>query len=460
MLERLKTIGDFDQQLVDRVLLLVACAVAINALAAAVDWFSVVDRRPLLFSSYAVVIVAGLGLLAWMHRVPTRRTATVAAIAGIWMFCLEAALAGTIAGGYAATTLFCMGLLWVTAAMLPWGLREQTATCAAAAVSMVVTFLAHRDGVVPGILPRDLITVAVGASFSLIVAWILAGERRTTHQRLRRAEDEVREFGATLERRIAERTHALETANLEMQTFCHSVSHDLRGPLRAIGGFAELVLNESPETLDEQATDHIRRVHAAALRMDCIIDDLLRVARIAQRELSDADVDLSAIAEDVVAELRRREPERGARIAVHLDRGLRVRGDRKLLVIVLEHLLGNAWKFVDAKVDARVEFEEIDVDGKPTYVVRDNGVGFDMRFAGKLFAPFEKLHDGKDYDGTGIGLAIVERIVRRHGGTIWADSEPGRGTAMYLRLPGMRRDGGTRATVIEGRFASGVRHAG
>jgi PAS domain S-box-containing protein len=244
-----------------------------------------------------------------------------------------------------------------------------------------------------------------------------------------------RELGA----RIAEREAALAqlaAVNRELEAFSYSVSHDLRQPLRAIDGFAKALAEDHGATLPPTALGYLERVRAGARRMGELIDDLLGLARLTQVELACAEVDLSAIARDVVASFRASAPTR--EVEVVIEDGLLALGDAKLLRIALENLLGNAWKFTSKKVRARIELAR--EPGSPSdaaaFVVRDDGAGFDMAYAGKLFGAFQRLHGAKEFEGTGVGLATVQRIVHRHGGRIWAEGEVDVGAVFHFTLGG------------------------
>ncbi len=247
-----------------------------------------------------------------------------------------------------------------------------------------------------------------------------------------RAEDEVRRLNAELERRVTERTAQLEATNRELEAFSYSVSHDLRAPLRTIDGFSAAVLEEHAEQLDAEGKQHLGRVRAAAVHMRQLIDDLLSLSRVSRAELTRQRVDLSALAAAVGAELQSADPQRLVTLIV--APGIVVDADARLLRIALENLLGNAWKYTRRQPQPVIELGVRQQQSKAVYVVRDNGAGFDMRFADKLFGAFQRLHGAHEFEGTGIGLATVQRIVHRHGGRIWVDAAVGQGATFFFTL--------------------------
>jgi PAS domain S-box-containing protein len=245
----------------------------------------------------------------------------------------------------------------------------------------------------------------------------------------RRAEAQVRALNRTLEERVAARTRELTQANGELESFAYSVSHDLRAPLRSIEGFSRLLRERYGDSLDEAGRGYLDRVRNASTRMDVLIEAILKGSRIGRSALHPRPTDLSQLAEEVVSELREQEP--GRRVDVRIDPGLTAWADPALAHNLLQNLLGNAWKFTSSTVAPRIRLYR---DGH-AFVVEDNGAGFDPNYANKLFRPFQRLHGQEEFPGHGIGLASVRRILERHGGTIRAEGEPGRGARFIFVFP-------------------------
>lgn len=231
---------------------------------------------------------------------------------------------------------------------------------------------------------------------------------------------------------LKQRASQLEAANRELESFSYSVSHDLRAPLRSIDGFSHVILEDYGDQIPAEALDYLQRVRSAAQRMALLIDDLLRLARITRSPLQARFINLSKIVEDVAQSLKEQQPERRAEFSITPD--LMVEGDPQLLHAALENLLGNAWKFTSKKEHAHIEFGQLNKTKDRTFYVRDNGSGFNMAYVDKLFGVFQRLHAAADFPGTGVGLATVQRIIKIHGGRIWAEAEEEKGATFYFTL--------------------------
>lgn len=245
---------------------------------------------------------------------------------------------------------------------------------------------------------------------------------------LRTRERELRTVNMELQRTVNEQV----LLNRELEAFSYSVSHDLRAPLRSIDGFAQALREDWGERLDETGQDHLSRVRNAAQRMGRLIDDLLQLSRLTRQQIQRSNVDLSKIAREVSAELIERNPAR--QVTWIIEDNLQARCDASLARIVLENLLGNAWKFTSKTANATIEFRGVPDSVPARFIVRDNGAGFDMRYVEKLFAPFQRLHGEREFPGTGIGLATVQRIVNKHGGRVSPSAEVGRGAEFIFSL--------------------------
>ena len=229
----------------------------------------------------------------------------------------------------------------------------------------------------------------------------------------------------------------LEALNKELESFSYSVSHDLRAPLRALNGFSEIILQDYNDVLDERGKEYLARIRKASQTMALLIDDMLKLSRVTRAEMQLTEVNLGEMARHILAELNAAFPKQD--LEVEIDPDMSVYADRSLMEIALRNIFSNAWKFTSRVPRTRIEFKKNLIKGKPVYFVRDNGVGFNMRYVDRLFQPFQRLHSAEEYPGSGIGLATVQRIIRRHGGDIWAESELGRGATFYFTLKTVRK---------------------
>jgi light-regulated signal transduction histidine kinase (bacteriophytochrome) len=224
----------------------------------------------------------------------------------------------------------------------------------------------------------------------------------------------------------------LENVNVELESFSYSVSHDLKAPLRQMQGYLDILKDEYQGALDDQGRHYLDRINHSCRKMEELIEALLKLSRITSKEMTIGETDLSALAAEIIENLEQAHPEHP--VATTVAPGMTARGDETLLHALLENLLGNAWKYTRNSGQARVEFDSFTREGEMVYFLRDNGAGFDMAYADLLFKAFQRLHSEAEFEGTGIGLATVQRIVRRHGGSIWAEGEPGKGATFYFTL--------------------------
>jgi PAS domain S-box-containing protein len=251
-----------------------------------------------------------------------------------------------------------------------------------------------------------------------------------TDQKL--AEEAVRQLNAALERRVAERTHTIETSLRDVEAFNATVSHDLRAPLSVIQLSCE-VLQQEGDDLQPHVVESLARIQRSVTHMTELVNDLLALAHVSNAPLERTEIDLSSLCDEIVSNLRFTAPDH--HVTVDIAPGLRGSGDAGLVRAAMENLIGNAWKYSSRVADPRITVGTADVDGRPAFFVRDNGVGFDMQEAHRLFAPFERLHASHEFEGTGVGLAAVHRIMQRHGGRVWAESAPGQGATFFFEIP-------------------------
>ncbi len=246
-------------------------------------------------------------------------------------------------------------------------------------------------------------------------------ERKKTEEKLKKTLVELEKSNAKL-----------AATNKELEAFSYSVSHDLRSPLRSIDGFSQALLEDYHENIDKRGQDYLRRLRGASQKMGELIDGILKLSRLTRSEMHCEPTNLSLLAEEIAHRLQETHPERRVKFAI--DKELIAKGDAQLLRAMLENLLGNAWKFTGKNPNAKIEFGIDRSNGKNAYFIRDNGAGFDMTYADKLFGAFQRLHEAKDFPGTGIGLATVQRIIHRHGGDIWAVGAVNKGATFYFTL--------------------------
>ena len=279
------------------------------------------------------------------------------------------------------------------------------------------------------------ITFLVLVALSAFVFWRSYRIIRRFNDELRRKNEQIARQRDELERQA----QLLQAANEELESFSYSVSHDLRAPLRGIHGFSQALSEEYGPALDAQGMDYLRRVQASTQKMSNLIDDLLKLSRVGRQAVQRTHVDLVPIIQGIVADLQRAEPSRP--VEVVLPESMPAHADPRLVAIVLQNLIGNAWKFTAKTSGPRIEVRLRIDDGTAVYVVKDNGAGFSNQYRDRLFAPFHRLHNDEEFSGTGIGLSIVKRIIHRHGGTIWADGTPGEGATFSFTLPPILEDG-------------------
>ncbi len=307
---------------------------------------------------------------------------------------------------------------------------------------IILTALDDREALIQGLSAGADDYISKTAELDVVKARVRAqirrrqfeDENRRIREELHRREFEAAEARAASELSLAraELVKELEHKNLELEAFSYSVSHDLRAPLRSIHGFSRAVLEDYGDTLDDKGKNYLERVCAAAERMGELIDDLLQLSRVGRSELQRVSTNVSDLAQRVCDDLRSREPDRD--VTVEVEPGLMAHADPRLVSVVLENLLGNSWKFTAKTPGARIVFRQETSDDESVFVVTDNGPGFDMKYAPKLFRPFQRLHSNTEFSGTGIGLATVQRVVNRHGGRVWAESALGNGAKFYFSL--------------------------
>ncbi|HXC53625.1 MAG TPA: ATP-binding protein [Candidatus Limnocylindrales bacterium] len=386
----------------------------------------------------ALIQVVMLGLL--------RQHATTSRLEGVLLadtcaVCALIAWLGIAAGRTTGADFFLIGLAINTAAIVPWGPRSQAWLAMGAAAAIVGNAYVVNGALFGSLDFRTFVPAVVLIGASIYTSSMLESARlRSARADLlrERAEAETRELNATLEQRVVDRTAELRAANQELEAFAHSVSHDLRAPLRAMNGLSQALVEDHAESLHEDARDYLQRIRAEATRLGELIDDLLRLSRVTRTVMTRSDVDLSALVSEIAERLRTSRPDRD--VVFTIAGGLHEHCDGPLVRVLLQNVLENAFKFSQKTPVARIEFGCEQHGRDRRYFVRDNGVGFEMKFVDKVFGAFERLHSSADFEGTGIGLATADRIVRRHGGMISAEGEPGKGATIRFTLCPARED--------------------
>lgn len=384
-------------------------------------------------------IVVGGGDRAWLHR-----HALSLAILFSGVICVGIAVLSIVRGNADSILLMFAVYSVASAALLPWGPLAQLVTVAFCLLGLVLTFTAVGVPLREGFIFGDAMGLLVALFYSVFVAYQLrlfrsetleeAIRLRFAQQVVQESENRVRALNAELEQRVFERTADLNEAIEEMTALTSAVSHDLRPPLRTVNGLLAMLEEDSSGRLDAEERAYIDRSRAAVVNMGLLIDDLLALSRVRGARFARRRIDLGRIARRITDHLQEKEPSR--RVDFRIGDDLHAFADEDLAATLLENLLENAWKFSRRELKAEIEFgvTEDATDGR-VFFVRDNGVGFDMAHAGKLFGTFERLRTLDEFEGTGIGLATVVRIVRRHGGKAWAESEPGSGATFFFTLP-------------------------
>jgi len=318
-------------------------------------------------------------------------------------------------------------ILAIISATATHGMRGVLVSATAASLAVLLSRLHLASA---GMIQFSLNHAGVTLFYALI--FFLAGGY--VHRLMQESAEIVAERERSWREQLAQQNAELRAVNQELEAFSYSVSHDLRSPLRSIDGFSQILLEKYAQQLDEAGRRYVEKVRSGCRRMGELIDDLLELSRLTRTQMRWERVDLSALAHTVIDQLRQREPDREA--VVHIADGITGQGDRRLLKIVLENLIGNAWKFTRDQEPAEIEVGVTRENGQRVYYVSDNGSGFDTTYAEQLFSPFQRLHSEREFEGTGIGLATVQRVLHRHGGEIWAESEEGQGTTFFFTLEG------------------------
>ncbi len=336
--------------------------------------------------------------------------------------------AGIIRHNFAANIIMVAAVPLATASILPWGIAIQSVLVGACVI--IVTAAWSLVAYPPDSIPANsTITLAGCWAISIFLSYELDRSRRVIASPQRRLETLNRE----LEKRVHERTEKLRRANEDLSVFTYSISHDLRSPLQTLDGYAELLQDDAGESIDERGRTHLATIRSAAQRMRGLIDAMLRLAQIGRHEPERELVDLSSIAARISTDLSYTQPSR--KVHFNIRETPPAFADRVLITNVLDNLLGNAWKYSSGREQAQIEFGYLNDSETPIYYVRDNGIGFDAQQSQRIFEPFQRLQQSEDFQGTGIGLASVYRILRSHNGRVWAEGECGKGAVFKFTLP-------------------------
>ncbi len=387
----------------------------------------------LLLLTQAVIVLTALQAV---RRRSVRERILPLAIATFSVVYATLATTGILLGGSSMMSLLFSAVSLAAVTMLPWGYRPQLLHVSSTGLALLanVYLLATFDP--PGwIVVANVALIGIALLAAVFIAARIQSYREqlvSEHLELESTRKLIRSLDEQLETRVSERTADLEATNRDLETFSYSVSHDLHGPLRTVSGFAESLMEDYGDQLGPDALDQVRRVHAGTQRMRELVDGLLELSRLGRAELVREDADLSDAARLVVAELESGSPQREVEITI--PDGIRAYADPRQVQSLIDNLVGNAWKFTAGRKPARIEIGTVAVDGRPAYFVRDNGVGFDMDDHDRLFSAFERSERAASIGGLGIGLATASRIVARHGGRIWAESEPDHGATFYFTL--------------------------
>ncbi len=377
-----------------------------------------------------------LAALRSLRRQAARQRIIPIGIATFSIVYITVAAAGVVSGGESVTALLFCALAIGTAALLPWGYRPQLFTVAVAGLALLgnVYFISAGD------LSRSFVLGNIAIIAAVLVATVVVAARfqhyreELVHESLRReeAEKSLRDMDAEVERRVAERTSDLESTNRDLESFGYTISHDLHAPLRSICAFATTLMEDYSEQLGPDGMEQVSRVQQGTKRMQQLVDGLLELSRIGRGDLKIEHVDLSDTARQVLADLEASSPPR--QVDVSIADGIYADGDAGMLQSVMINLIGNAWKYSAKNPRAEIEFGLSTRDGRPAYFVRDNGVGFSMDNRERVFEPFQRLHKESDYEGVGVGLTTAARVIERHGGRLWAESEIGKGATFYFTI--------------------------